>query len=258
MMRTPDAWAVAVRKRDGSIHTERHAVEGPSVRGVFRGPRTIASSLRVGTRALRIAIRETSGIEPTAEQTGMTLAAGGAAVLAIFVVAPGLFAPGRGSAAAAIEATIRLAMLALYLFVVSRSAQARGVLRYHGAEHKAVTAYESLGRLPTAAEAKAVTPIHMRCGTTFIALFVITCGVVFAVVPRSPIWLGAIVRIALTPVVVGLAYEVMRGAAREPRSLWARAVTWPGRALQRLTTREPDDHELDVAVAALATLLGSS
>jgi len=255
MMRTPDAWAVAVRRRDGTIHTERHAVDGPAIGGMFRGPRTIASALRVGMRALRVAVRETSGIEPTAEQTGMTLAAGGVAVLAIFVVAPGLFAPGRGAGAAAVEATIRLAMLAMYLFVVSRSAQTRGVLRYHGAEHKTVTAYESLGRVPAASEARAATPIHMRCGTTFITLFVISCGVVFAVVPRVPLWLGVIVRIALTPFVVALAYEVMRGAAREPRSIWARVVTWPGRALQRLTTREPDENELDVAVSALAALL---
>ena len=94
----------------------------------------------------------------------------------------------------------------------------------------------------------------MRCGTTFIALFVIACGVVFGFVPRTPLWLGALLRIALTPVVVALAYEVMRGAASEPRALWARAISWPGRALQRITTREPGDDELDVAVAALETL----
>ena len=100
-----------------------------------------------------------------------------------------------------------------------------------------------------------MSPVHERCGSTFLSLFVIESGIVFAFVPRVPLWWGALLRIALTPVVVALAYETMRAAAHEPRALWSRAVTFPGRALQRITTREPDDDELDVAIAALETLL---
>jgi uncharacterized protein YqhQ len=255
MTRTPDAWSVAVRARDGSVHTEKHAVAPPSSIAFVRGPASIVSSLRIGTRAIRVALRETLGAEVTTEQMAVTFGAGGVAVLAIFVVAPGVLIGGRGASGAALEAVIRAAMLVAYLFVISRSAQTRLVLRYHGAEHKTIAAYEQLGRLPTPDEARAASPIHMRCGTTFVALFVITCGVVFAVVPRSPLWLGALARVAITPIVVALAYEVMRGAAREPRAIWSRVLTWPGRALQHVTTRAPTDDEIGVAIAALRTLL---
>ncbi len=256
MMRTPGSWAVAVRRRDGTIHTERHTDAAATLGGFLRGPRMIAAALRIGMYAVRIAVRETSGVEPTPDQFVVTFAAGGVAVLAIFVVAPGVLIDGRTIAAAAIEASIRLAMLVAYLLVIARSAQTREILRYHGAEHKTVAAFERAGRIPTADEARPLSPVHMRCGTEFIALFVISCGILFAVVPRQPIWLGAIVRIGLAPVAIALAYEVMRAAAREPKALWARAVSWPGRVMQRLTTREPDADELDVAVAALAALLG--
>lgn len=256
MIRTPDAWAVAIRKPDGSLHRERHAIAVSPSKPFLRGPATIVSAMRIGTRALRVAIRETTGIEPTAEQLGVTFGAGGVAVLAIFLVAPGVLIGARGPAGAALEASIRAAMLLAYLLVISRNAQTRALLRYHGAEHKTVAAFERAGSVPSRAQAAQESPVHVRCGTNFIALFVIACGVVFAVVPRSPLWLGAVVRVALTPVVVALAYEIMRGAAREPRALWSRAVTWPGRALQRITTRAPSDDELDVAVAALEELFG--
>jgi uncharacterized protein YqhQ len=255
MMRTPDAWAVAVRKPDGSIYTERHAAPDGSLRGPLRGVRTVASSLRIGARALRVAVRETMGAEPTTGQLGATFGSVGVAVLAIFIIAPGLSTSGRSIGAAVIEASIRCAMLVVYLAAISRPASTRAILRYHGAEHKVIAAFERHGRAPSREEARATSPIHMRCGTTFIALFVMACGVVFAVVPRSPAWLGAVLRAGLTPVVVALAYEVMRGAAREPRSVWARAVSWPGRALQRMTTREPDAAEIDVALAALGCLV---
>jgi len=255
MIRTPDAWAVAIRKPDGTIHRERHVIETGVALPLVRGPAMISSALRIGVRALRVAVRETTGVEPAARQLAVTFGAAGVAILAIFIVAPGVLIGGHGITGAFIEAVIRLAMLVAYLFVISRSAQTRQVLRYHGAEHKVIAAYERGGTIPMRSQAALVSPIHMRCGTTFIALFVIVCGVVFAVVPRTPLWIGALARVALTPVVVALAYEVMRGAARESRAVWARAVSWPGRALQHITTREPDGDELDVAIAALDSLL---
>src|SRR5207237_566290 len=82
---------------------------------------------------------------------------------------------------------------------------------------------------------------HDRCGTNFATLFVLVAGFVDALVPRTPLWAGAIWRVLLVPLVAAIAYEVMRLAAREHGEVWSRVVTWPGRAAQRLTTREPTD-----------------
>jgi uncharacterized protein YqhQ len=256
MMRSPERWAVAVRRSDGTIHTERHDVDPPPQTPFVRGPATVVQSLRIGTRALRIAIRETLGAEPTTEQLSVTFGAGLVALVAIFIVAPGLFLADIGGATgAALEAAVRAAMLLIYLAFIARSPQTQRVFRYHGAEHKTIAAYERSRGLPSHAEARSMSPVHERCGSTFISIFVIVCGIAFTFVPRSPLWIGALLRVVLVPVVLAIAYETMRAAAREPGSIWGRAVTFPGRALQRITTREPADDELDVALAALLTLL---
>jgi uncharacterized protein YqhQ len=256
MMRTPDRWAVAVRRPDGGVHTERHDVEPPSGTVFLRGPASIFQSVGIGTRALRIALRIGTGAEPTAEQLGVTFGAGIVALVAIFIVAPGLFlADVRGLAGPALEATARAAMLLLYLTFVSRSPQTQRLFRFHGAEHKTIAAFERSGALPSRETTRLMSPVHERCGSTFISLFVIGAGILYAFVPRSPLWLGALLRIVLVPVLIALCYELMRAAARERDALWSRAVTFPGRTLQRITTREPDEDELDVAFAALATLL---
>ncbi len=115
-----------------------------------------------------------------------------------------------------------------------------------------IAAFERHRRAPTADEVRAERPMHPRCGTAFIALVVITSGIVFSFVARDPIWFGAIVRVALLPVVAAIAYEMMRAAAGARGALWARAISWPGLALQRITTRRPDGAQIEVAIAALA------
>jgi uncharacterized protein YqhQ len=257
-VRTSERWAVAVRRPDATIHTEAHALteRWPRLRKSFlRGPVALADAVSVGLRASDIAIRESTGV--TSEGgAGVVLAPVAVAILAIFVGLPAIAARSWTDIAGDVaEASVRAAMLLVYLGALSRSAFARRLFAYHGAEHKAIAACERAGRMPTADEAGAESPVHVRCGTDFISLFVITCGVVFSFVGRDP-WLFAIaVRVALVPVVMVLAYELMRLAARFEGSLGSRLVTWPGRALQRITTREPSDDQLEVALAALRTAI---
>jgi uncharacterized protein YqhQ len=125
---------------------------------------------------------------------------------------------------------------------------------FHGAEHKVVAAVERVGGIPDHGTARAASPVHPRCGTNFVALFVLAGGVMNSFVPRDPLWAGAVWRVLLVPVGAVVAFEVMRAAAREPGAAWSRLVTWPGRALQRITTREPTDDQLEVAFAALGAL----
>jgi uncharacterized protein YqhQ len=229
----------------------------PRLRKSFlRGVVALVDAVSIGLRASDIALRESMGA-PSEGGAGVVFAPVAFAILAIFIVLPAIAARGwSGMAADVAEASVRAAMLLVYLGSLSATAFARRLFAYHGAEHKSIAAYERAGRLPTAVEAKEESPVHVRCGTDFISLFVIACGVVFSFVVREPWWAAALVRIVLVPFVMICAYEVMRAAARFEGGVVSRIVTWPGRALQRITTREPSDDQLEIALAALSAATG--
>ena len=218
----------------------------------------MAQAIGIGIRALRIALREQSGAEPSAGQVIGSLIPVGATALLVFVAAASLLASGwEGVAGDVAEAVLRAGAVFVYLLAVARSGQSKRLFAYHGAEHKVIATFEELHAVPTTAQARKSSPIHMRCGTNFVALYVIAAGVIHSVIPREPWWAGAGWRLLLFPVVVAVAYELMRAAARAPQALWARIITLPGRLLQRVTTREPDESQLEVAQAALrAALVG--
>ncbi len=257
-MRTPERWAVAVRRPDGEIAIESHAVKERWVmfrETLARGLGALAEAISIGLEALRISVRETTGITPTPGQLRSTLAAAGAGVVALFIVAPALFVTAWPDGVADVaEAVLRAVVLLVYLVVVSRSSGAGRLFVYHGAEHKVIAAFESVGSPPTLEQARESSPIHTRCGSSFIALFVIVAGVMHALVPRTPLWAGAVWRLALAPVDAIVAYELMRAIARRERAIVSRVLSAPGRALQHLTTREPGDDELRVALAAFGAL----
>ena len=257
-MRTPVRWAVAIRRPDGEIVTETHDVPDRWTalrRTLARGPAALAEAVSIGLEALRISVRESAGVVPTSAQMRSTLATVGAGVIALFVIAPAVFVSGWSDwTADVLEAVLRAAVLLVYLLTISRSASARRLFGYHGAEHKVIAAFEQRGETPTLDEARAPSPVHPRCGTSFIALFVIVAGVVHAFVPRAPVWAGALWRVLLLPIDAALAYEVMRATARHEKTIVARILSLPGRALQRLTTREPADDQLEVALAAFGAL----
>jgi uncharacterized protein YqhQ len=100
-----------------------------------------------------------------------------------------------------------------------------------------------------------MSPIHPRCGTSFITMFVIVAGVIHAFVPREPLWAAAGWRLLLVPVDAAIAYELMRATARAEPNPFARLLSMPGRLLQRVTTREPTDDQLEVALAAFDALM---
>jgi uncharacterized protein YqhQ len=205
-----------------------------------------------GLRASGIALRESAGVATDGSSGAVVLLPVLVAVLAVFVALPSIVASRwAGIAGDAAEAGLRAAVLLVYLWGIGRSGFVRRVFAYHGAEHMTIAAYERAGRVPSADEVRRESPIHVRCGTDFIALLVIACGIVYSFVAREPVWLGSLVRVVLVPVVMALSYETMRAAAGRERAVVARVLTWPGRALQRITTRVPDDGQIDVALAAL-------
>lgn len=147
------------------------------------------------------------------------------------------------------EGGIRVLLFLGYLGAISLLPDVRRVFQYHGAEHKVVHAYEegeaSLER------ARGRSPVHPRCGTSFLLLFILVAILVFSLVPTPNLWVRLGARVLLLPVVAGITYEVLRLAARWPGAWWLRPLVLPGLLLQRLTTREPSDDQLEVALAAL-------
>jgi uncharacterized protein YqhQ len=260
LIRSPGRWAIAVRGPGGDIHTESHVLTEPSAarrRPFVRGPLALAEAVRIGVRGLQVAFRVQTGTAPETSAMLTTFAALGVGFLLVFVAGPALAAGLMDlgwAGAAAVEGLLRVAIFVGYLLVVSRSPSARRLFAYHGDEHKVIAAFESKGALPSVAEAREPSPVHVRCGTSFLTLFMLWAALVYALPGREPLWLGGLVRVALAPLVAGLAFETMRATATGGRRWWARAISWPGRLMQRITTREPTDDQLQVARAALIEL----
>ncbi len=149
-----------------------------------------------------------------------------------------------------IEGLIRAAIVVLYLGVIGLMPDIKRYFAYHGAEHKAVNAYEAGVPLEVEAVRKYSTA-HVRCGTSFLFTVIIIAVIVFALVGLPSFWLLALSRILLLPVIAAIAYEVLYFSGRHANNRFLRAILSPGLWLQRLTTREPDDAKLEVALSAL-------
>lgn len=153
-----------------------------------------------------------------------------------------------------VEGFIRLGIFIAYLGAMTLIPDIKRVFAYHGAEHKAVNAYENGAPLEVEA-AKRYSTAHTRCGTSFLFAVVIIAIIVFALIGRPSLWLMVLLRVILLPVIAALSYEVTQFGARHSKNGLARVVLAPGLWLQRLTTREPDDSQLEVAVSALKKVI---
>jgi uncharacterized protein YqhQ len=153
-----------------------------------------------------------------------------------------------------IEGVVRLAIFILYLKVLSFIPDIKRVFSYHGAEHKTVNGYEA--GVPLEVEAiKKYSTAHVRCGTSFLFIVLVIAIVVFALIGRQELWLMVLSRIVLIPVIAAIGYEVTQYSARHIRNAFVRAMVWPGLLLQSLTTGEPEDDQLEIAIAALGKAL---
>jgi uncharacterized protein YqhQ len=274
MMRSLRWWAIAVRRPQGSIHTESHRVGGyieerawlnkPLVRGVL----ALGEAMSIGVRALAISARYSSGEEGeelTQREIRGAIAFAFVFFIALFIVLPALVVRGgEGGSLFVFEASrighnlreggVRIGIFLGYVLAISLIRDVRRVFQYHGAEHKVIAAVETTGEA-SAAAAKPFSTVHVRCGTNFLFLVMLLAVVVFSFVGRSPWWWRVSSRILLLPLVASISYETLRIAARHHGNLLVRAITWPGLLLQRITTREPSDDQLEVAVAAMHELM---
>lgn len=151
------------------------------------------------------------------------------------------------------EGIIRISIFIAYLALASRMKDIRRVWMYHGAEHKTISCYES--KLPLTVEnVRTFSKHHPRCGTAFMFIVLMMSIILFSFVPRINILVDMIIRLALVPLLAGLSYELIHWAASY-NNIFTNALAWPGLMLQRLTTKEPDDSMIEVAIAAMLPVI---
>ena len=267
MMRGARSWAVAVRTPEGEIEVVTHDAPTWAERWakipLLRGVMNLGESMSLGFKALTWSAERQIPEEEriSSKAMGITMGVALAPFTAIFIVIPAFVNKGiadrfgvEGFAFHLVEGGIRLAIFLGYLLLIGLLKDIKRVFQYHGAEHKAIAAYENDVEV-TAESAQRFSTEHVRCGTNFLLTVMVVTIFVYSFVGRPSLpWLIAS-RIILIPVVAGLAYEVIRFSARHMRWWWIRTLMKPGLALQRLTTREPTLDQVEVAVASLRAVL---
>ena len=278
MMRSPHAWAIAVRKPSGEMATHSEPLERPSDKHkwmgwpVVRGVMTLGYAMSLGFRALRfsadVALEQ---IAPDSKGKKVEISGWIAAVnIAIsvgFFIFTYKFLPLLAATELkrvnpvfanpvlfnVVDGIIRIVLFLLFIWGVSLMKDIRRVYEYHGAEHKTVFAFENGDPLQTGAVQKYST-YHPRCGTSFLMTVMIFSIVVYivanAIFPVTTFWARFVTRIVLLPVIAGLSYEIIRFAAKHRGSLFA-LMTAPGLWLQRITTQPPADDQVQCAIVAL-------
>jgi uncharacterized protein YqhQ len=281
MMRSPHAWAVAVRKAGGSIAVKHNYLERPSERHswfkypLLRGLGVLGQAMVLGVRALRYSAQEALDEDTShadagppkkkAELNNWVLALNVALSLGFFIafykLVP-LYAATliqrRGAihnfiAFNFVDGIIRLALFLAFLAVLARLKDIKRVFEYHGAEHKVVWAFEKAGRADLES-ARGATRFHPRCGTSFLLVVMVIALITYLFIPFQSFAWKLIVRVLLLPLIAGVSYEFIRFAAKAQGWIWRLAAA-PGLWLQRITTREPDDSQLETAIKALETAM---
>jgi len=278
MMRAPACLTIAVRRPDGTIALR----EGPyrsrwskklwKLPG-FRGVAMLVESMTMGFSALQFSAEQQMTEEELAQDQG----SGRLAVVVSTLLALGLFvALPQGLASLATRGAgwdlgltdtgfhvliggFKLLIFVGYLLLISRIPDVRRLFQYHGAEHKTIHAYEK--QLPLTVEnVQAQTTLHPRCGTTFLVVVIVVSIILGSLVapvlmPKVGGWMGQValllIRIGLLPIIAAISYELQRLSARFCTTGWRRMVLYPGFLFQKITTREPADDQVEIAIAAM-------
>ncbi|MCL4535043.1 MAG: DUF1385 domain-containing protein [Bacteroidetes bacterium] len=276
MMRGGRVVVSAVRSPSGHIVTQTEHLRGLVYEKawarwpIVRGPLNLWDTLLLGIRALlfsaNIAIDEEEE-KPTSGVIWGTMALSLAMAVGVFFVLPALVAgtldPFIRSSFEAnmsslvsnfLEKALRLGLLIGYIYGIGFMPDIRRVFAYHGAEHKAVNAFEAGAPLEVA-HVKKYSTSHPRCGTSFLLVVVVVSFVLFLLLGQPPLVERIVSRIVLIPIVAAIAYELIRVGAAHQRNRLVRLLLLPGLAMQSLTTREPDEHQIEVALAALKSVI---
>ena len=277
MIRGQRHMAVAVRRPNGAIATYLRPLSSvytgalrriPLVRGVI----TLVETLSLGMRALSYSSSvgmEDPDADPDSEVESEEMHKGALAAMllvsfgfaiALFFLLPlfasrpleGLF--GGDIVSNVAEGAIRLLVFVAYIWLIGRMEDIRRVFMYHGAEHMTVHAQER-GEPLSLESIRKYSPAHPRCGTAFLLTVMVVAILVFVFIPREPLWWLITSRVVFIPVIAALAYELIRFSGRYEDNPLVKAISAPNLLLQKLTTRHPDDDQIEVAAVAMRTAL---
>lgn len=293
MMRGPYKTAMAVRKSDGEIILEANE-NGTKRRNAFlklplvRGCVNFVDSLVIGMKALMFSADQVD-IEDDEEESEskfdkwledkfgdkikdiviyVAIAISLVLSIAMFIMLPTLvtrgiewilkatpFAAAAGTKVftSVVEGVLKLAIFIGYLALVSQMKDIKRVFEYHGAEHKTIACYEH-GEELTVENVKKYTRFHPRCGTSFLLFVMIVSIILFSVLPKTGVILRMVMRLLLLPLVAGISYEIIKWAGRSDKAC-VRILSKPGLWLQRLTTREPDAEQIEVAIKSMEAVI---
>lgn len=285
MMRGPKEIATAVRKPDGEIVLQKKPVSSlvnrlkltkiPLVRGVFAffdSMVTSVSALMYSAEFVDIEADEDE--QPSKFEAWLTNKLGDrfkdvliyfsvfvslVFSIALFMLLPNFIAGfvhnyvSSGVIMSLVEGVIRIAIFLSYILLVSRMRDIQRVFEYHGAEHKTIFCYEA-GLPLTPENARAMSRLHPRCGTSFLVFVMLVSIILFSFISWDSMWVRMGMRLLLLPVVAGISYEIIRWAGRSSNRIVC-TLSKPGMCLQNLTTREPDDSQLEVAIAAMSAVI---
>jgi len=250
---------VAVRTPDGNVVVEPlpTKLSAPRLEAIpfLRGSIRLAQMLSLGWSALKRSAELAHPEEAPASRweflaiiaVVVVILVGGFMLLPAYLA--GLAGIGNRILFNLVEGGIRLSLFLAYLGAISLSSDIRRVFQYHGAEHKVVHAHEA--GAASVPDARGKSPLHPRCGTSFLLLFVVVAILVFSLLPTANVWIRLLGRLLLLPVVAGITYEILRFGSRRPGAWWLQPLLLPGLLLQRFTAREPSDDQIEVALAAL-------
>lgn len=272
MMKSPEGWSVAVRDPKGEINFKSvrsprpgHLAKTPFVRGAV----ALGQAFVIGIKAIefsgKVAYQEENEKPLTTWSIGLSIGAALLVAIALFKFLPLLVATFAGEffGGAAnsplvfniIDGVTRVLIFLLYIYAIGFWKEMKRVFQYHGAEHKVIYAYEA-GEDFTVANARKYEPFHPRCGTSFLLIVMIISIVTFMFIPQA--WTFAeklLARIVLLPLLAGVSYEVLKLSAKLKDNAVMGIIILPGLLLQRMTAKEPDDSQIEVAIAALKEVL---
>ncbi|MEW5806534.1 MAG: DUF1385 domain-containing protein [Acidobacteriota bacterium] len=292
MMRSSDVMAVAVRKSDGDISILKEDFVSflkkyPLLKiPILRGAVVLVQSLILGIKSLNYSAEVAMAAEekkkdkesgPAGEKSrkrskGSAFAIGLSFIVAfIFGLALFLFLPlfltellkryfaifGNSIIFNLADGVIRIVIFILYIVSISLLKDIRRIFQYHGAEHKVVHAYEA-GRELTVEKVREFSTLHPRCGTSFLLFVMVIAILLFSFLPaHQPLYAKIWPRLALLPLIAGISYEVIRFSARKREAALLQWLIWPGLFFQKITTAEPTDDQINVAIEALKNILPS-
>lgn len=277
MMRAPRSVAIAVRRPSGEIVVRRELLVPLSERypivklPIVRGAVALVQSLVIGIKALNFSANEAMA-EEEREKNGAkeeelsswamagTMATAFGFGIGLFFVLP-LYATkwltqlslisDHNVVFNLVDGVIRVIVFLIYIWAISRMEDIRRVFQYHGAEHKSIFTFEA-GEDLTVENVRRHSRLHPRCGTSFLLIVMLVSIGVFSLIPKLwPFYLKAGARVVLLPLIAGISYEFLKWSAKHDNHPLVRMMVTPGLALQRMTTGEPDDAQLEVAIRSL-------